>query len=529
VIRRLNDITPFELENKMKQTKNVLLIVVDQWRGDTLPMLGHPLIKTPNIEALAKQGVTFANHFTQAVPCGPGRASLLTGLYMMNHRAVQNTIPLDARHTNLAIEVRKAGYDPALVGYTTTTPDPRETAAQDPRFKVLGSDMEGWKPVGSWGLKMEAYFGWLESQGVKLPANPWDIWLPENLESEEVGASNKPSRIPAHLSDTTWFTDRAMDYLRSVQNKPWFLHLGYYRPHPPFAAPAPYNDMYSAAECPKPIRAQTPAQESAQHPLLKFYIDNITRKSFFQNGQGLGSSMSEAEVLQMRATYYGLMTEIDDQLGRVFSFLKETGQWDNTLIVFTSDHGEQLGDHHLLGKIGYFDQSYHIPMIVRDPEATADISRGNMVQQFTETIDTMPTILDWLGQPVPRACDGESLSHFLHEGKAHPKWRTEVHYEYDYRNIFYSKPEDVLGTHMDESSLAVVQDENYKYVHFPALPPLFFDLKNDPHQMKNVAMQPEYAATMLVYAQKMLNWRLKHADKTLTGYAASPEGLTERM
>ena len=113
----------------MKQTKNVLLIVVDQWRGDTLPMLGHPLIKTPNIEALAKQGVTFANHFTQAVPCGPGRASLLTGLYMMNHRAVQNTIPLDARHTNLAIEVRKAGYEPALVGYTTTTPDPRETAA----------------------------------------------------------------------------------------------------------------------------------------------------------------------------------------------------------------------------------------------------------------------------------------------------------------------------------------------------------------------------------------------------------------
>jgi len=82
---------------------------------------------------------------------------------------------------------------------------------------------------------------------------------------------------------------------------------------------------------------------------------------------------------------------------------------------------------------------------------------------------------------------------------------------------------------MDESSLAVVQDENYKYVHFPALPPLFFDLKNDPHQMNNVAMQPEYATTMLVYAQKMLNWRLKHADKTLTGYAASPEGLTERM
>ena len=106
---------------KAKQ-KNVLLIVVDQWRGDTLKNLGHPVIQTPNIEALASEGVTFAKHYTQAVPCGPGRASMLTGLYMMTHRAVQNTIPLDARHTNIAKEVRKAGYQPALVGYTTTTP-----------------------------------------------------------------------------------------------------------------------------------------------------------------------------------------------------------------------------------------------------------------------------------------------------------------------------------------------------------------------------------------------------------------------
>ncbi|MBU0885570.1 MAG: sulfatase-like hydrolase/transferase, partial [Alphaproteobacteria bacterium] len=114
----------------MTKRKNVLLIVVDQWRGDTLPMLGHPVVKTPNIASLAAEGVTFARHYTQAVPCGPARASLLTGLYMMNHRAVQNTIPLDARHTNVAKEARKKGYDPAIVGYTTTTPDPREVAAE---------------------------------------------------------------------------------------------------------------------------------------------------------------------------------------------------------------------------------------------------------------------------------------------------------------------------------------------------------------------------------------------------------------
>jgi arylsulfatase A-like enzyme len=509
--------------------KNVLLIVVDQWRGDTLPMLGHPVVKTPNIAALAAEGVTFARHYTQAVPCGPGRASLLTGLYMMNHRAVQNTIPLDARHSNLAFEVRKAGYEPALVGYTTTTPDPRVTAKNDPRFTVLGADMEGWRPVGSWGLKMEAYFAWVASQDYALPDNPWDIWLPQGLTADDTGATAKPSRIPAELSDTRWFTDRGLDYLRGAQHKPWFLHLGYYRPHPPFSAPAPYHEMYRASDCPPPVRAASAEQEATQHPLLRFYLENIQRKAFFENGRGLASSMGDAEVRQMRATYYGLMTEIDDQLGRVFQHLKDSGQWDDTLIILTSDHGEQLGDHHLLGKIGYFDESFHIPMIVRDPSRQADGTRGRLVQQFTETVDTLPTVLDWLGQASPRACDGRSLLPFVHDAAVPAGWRTEVHYEFDYRNVYYSRPESALGLPMDQCSLAVVQDEHYKYVHFPALPPLFFDLREDPQQLRNVAAEPSYAPLVLRYAQKMLDWRLAHAERTLTGYAATPDGLLSRL
>lgn len=507
--------------------KNVLLIVVDQWRGDTLPMLGHH-VHTPNIAALAAQGVTFTRHYTQAVPCGPGRASLLTGLYMMNHRAVQNTVPLDARHTNIAFEVRKAGYEPALVGYTTTTPDPRVNAAEDPRFKVLGGDMEGWRPVGSWGLKMEAYFAWLAAQGYPVPANPWEIWLPQEEIDGERGATASASRVPPHLSDTTWFTERGLEYLRGTQHKPWFLHLGYWRPHPPFIAPEGYHDLYDPAQSPAPVRAASAQAEAAQHPMLKFYVDNIQASSFFQNGQGLGSEMTEAQVRQMRATYYGLMSEIDEQLGRVFQFLKDSGQWDDTLIILTSDHGEQLGDHHLLGKIGYFDQSFHIPMIVFDPSREADGTRGTVVNHFSETIDTMPTILEWMGQPIPRACDGRSLLPFVREGRAPADWRTEVHYEYDFRDVFYSKPETALGMDMDECCLAVVQDEEFKYVHFAALPPLFFDLRKDPQQLVNQADNPEYAQRMLVYARKMLDWRLRHADRTLTGYAASPDGLRSR-
>jgi arylsulfatase A-like enzyme len=511
----------------MAARKNVLLIVVDQWRGDMLPWLGTPHLKTPNIDRLCAQGVTFRNHFTQTIPCGPARASLLTGLYQMNHRAVQNTIPLDARFTNLALELRKGGYDPALVGYTTTTPDPRTTTPQDPRFLVMGDIMDGFRPVGAFEPDKDAYFGWVSSQGFTLPLNRDDIWLPRDPAHGEAGPTRRPSIIPRELSDTAWFAERGLAYLRSRRDKPWFLHLGFYRPHPPFIAPEPYNTMYEATDMAPPLRAGSWEAEAKQHPLLDFYLATTRQSAFFQDGAGLARDMTEAAVRQMRATYFGLMTEIDDQLGRVFAHLEATGQMDDTLIVLTCDHGEQLGDHFLLGKVGYFDQSFRIPMIVRDPSRVADASRGRIVDSFTETIDCMPTILDWLGLEVPRQCEGHSLLPFC-RGETPSNWRQEVHYEFDFRDIYYSHPETALGLTMDSASLAVVQDREYKYIHFAALPPLLFDLDEDPGQFVNRADDPAYAGIVRDYAQKLLSWRLRHADRTLTHYRATPGGLEKR-
>jgi arylsulfatase A-like enzyme len=350
------------------------------------------------------------------------------------------------------------------------------------------------------------------------------VWLPRE---GPPGPTRQAACIPAELSDTRWFTERALSYLRGRGERPWFLHLGYYRPHPPFVAPAPYHAMYDPADMAPPVRAGDPDEEAAQHPLLDYYIRHIEQASFFQGAKGLACDMTAGAVRQMRATYLGLMSEIDDQLGRVFAFLEDTGQWDDTLIVFTCDHGEQLGDHHLLGKVGYFDESYRIPMIVRDPRAEASAARGTVVESFTETIDCMPTILDWLGAPVPRQCEGRSLLPFC-RGETPDGWRSEVHYEYDFRDVFYSQPESALGLEMDRCSLAVVQDRHYKYVHFAALPPLFFDLREDPGQFVNRAGDPAHAARVRDYAQKMLSWRLEHAERTLTHFRATPRGLEER-
>jgi arylsulfatase A-like enzyme len=232
-------------------------------------------------------------------------------------------------------------------------------------------------------------------------------------------------------------------------------------------------------------------------------------------------------VRRTRTAYYGLISEVDHHLGRVLDFLKASGQYDNTLIVFTCDHGEQLGDHHLLGKLGYFDESFRIPLVVRDPSSHAMPNYGRVVDQFTETIDVLPSILEWLGLDVPRVCDGRSLLPLLY-GEPPEDWRSEVHYEFDFRPSYSNAQTQILGLDVDHCSLAVIQDRQYKYVHFDALPPLFFDLEADPAQFHNLANDPAYTRRMLDYAQKMLSWRLHHADRTLTGYSASPQGLIDR-
>jgi arylsulfatase A-like enzyme len=506
--------------------KNVLLIVADQWRGECLRVAGDHVLRTPNIDRLCAEGVTFLRHYSQTIPCGPSRVSLLTGQYQMNHRAVQNTVPLDDRHRNLSDMLRDAGYDPVMVGYTTTTPDPRSTKHNDPRFSSLGDMMRGWRGIAQFDPEMAEYFAWVRSKGFRLPDNPRDIWKPAQGPIER-GATAAPNGIPAELSDTSYFTERALSHLEGRSEHPWFMHIGYWRPHPPYAAPAPYHDRYDAADMTPPRRARTPEEEARQHPLLAFYIRTTPKAMFFQGASGLTADLSEAEVRQTRATYYGLMEEVDNNVGRVLDWLDRSGQRKDTLVIFTSDHAEQMGDHYLFGKVGYFDESFHIPMVVCDPSPEADASRGRTVSAFTEAIDCVPTIMDWLGSMPERSVDGRSLLPWC-RGETPANWRRHVRYEYDFRDVYYSMPEADLGLHMDECSLAVVQDEAFKYVHFAALPPLFFDLRRDPHQFENLANDGAHARRVRDYAQAMLSWRLNFAERTLTGYRASPEGLIAR-
>ncbi|MCH7929783.1 MAG: alkaline phosphatase family protein [Proteobacteria bacterium] len=504
---------------------NILLVTPDQWRADCLSALGHPTVRTPHLDALAAEGVLFTNHFVQCSPCGPSRASLLTGMYMMNHRSFRNGTPLDARFTNIALEMRAAGYDPALIGYTDTSVDPRVHEPDDP---VLSRGYQGVMP-GFTPLLLTPFMppfptptqpvGWmrhLAAKGYDVPENFFDMYGPENGHAAigGFGPFDAPARYRAEDSDTAFSTDCALDFIGSQGADPWFLHLVYLRPHPPYIAPEPYNRMYRADEVPQPRRAATPETEGRQHPFIAWVL----------KGKSSVTHLDDRELRLLRATYYGLITEVDDHIGRLVARLKEIGQYDNTLIVVSSDHGDMLGDHWLVGKENTFDGTFHVPLIIRAPGERFDKGRGRRVGAFVENVDVMPTILDLVGREIPVQCDGCSLAPFL-DGGAPPSWRSAAHWEYDFRDVADDRAERALGIAFDACGVTVIRDSRYKYLHFNGLPPLFFDLESDADELNDLAGDPAHAATVLEYAQEMLSWRMVHGDHTLTGNKLTPEGL----
>ncbi len=507
--------------------RNLVLFLADQWRGDTLAAAGHPGIETPHLDALIAEGVTFRQHYTTASPCGPARTSLLTGLYMASHRMVQNGTPLDDRHDNLARAMRRSGREAAMFGYTSSVPDPRGLGPNDPALRNQHGTMVGFTDFAPGLPTHNAYMAHAKARGYHIPEDREDFWLPDPAIA--AGAPHKgptwaPAKFTSEHSDNAYLLDTALQYLSVREREPWFIHLATMRPHPPFVATAPWHDKYAAEAAPPPRRRPTWQQEAAQHPLLAELLATTRQRDYFRTGDGRAADIGARDIAQLRATYYGMIGEVDAQLGRLIAYLKESGQYDETLFVFSSDHGEMLGDHYLLGKSGYFAEAYHIPLVIRMPGGAGG---GRTVDRFTESIDLVPTILEAMGEPIPVQCDGSSLMPLV-RGETVARWRDGVVFEFDFRNAGSSEGfRQRHGLRLDQCCLASFRDTRFQYVHFPALPPLLFDLAADPWCFDNVAGQSGYATVERDYAQRLLSWRMEASERVLTGLRATKAGIAE--
>ena len=280
--------------------------------------------------------------------------------------------------------------------------------------------------------------------------------------------------------------------------------------------------MIKTNDVPKPVRLASRAEEAATHPYLREWLNEMSNPGYFDAPFDL-HALSDDEHEAMRAVYFGLIAEVDHQVGRIISHLKATGEYNETLIIFTSDHGEMLGDHWCWGKGGYFDGSNHIPLIIRHPDASAG-ARGQRVDAFTESVDLMPTILDFMRLDTPQEANGHALTPFL-LGEMPELWRKAVFWEFDFRNPVTRRYEKALGLSSDECTLNVIRDHKFKYVHFTAQPPLLFDLTRDPGELVNCAADPVYASVVTDYAQKLLSHRMLHAERSLTNAMLSPRGV----
>ncbi len=447
--------------NQTRSSKpNILWICTDQHRFDAIGAFGNPRIRTPNIDRLAEEGVSFERAYTQCPICTPSRASFLTGRYPRTTRARQNGNEYFPEDEVLVTKLlADDGYSCGLIGklHLSAAQGQMENRPDD------GYEMFKWSqhPHDDWP-GMNDYQLWLKAKGIE-----WN----EHYRLADWKDLFKPGEggiAPEH-HQTTWCAEEAIGFIERQKDRPWLLSVNIFDPHPPYDPPAVYREKYSPDEMAAPKWKE--GELDNKPPLQK--------RDYLRGGQdGTGpcySALSERERKQAIADYYAMVELIDDQVGRMLSALEETGQREDTIVVFMSDHGEMLGDHGLYWKGAYFyEELVHIPLILSWP---GKFRSGLRSRALAELVDLAPTLMEAAGLSVPYYMQGKSLMPILLGEADADHHKSHVYSEY-YNTLNGIHP-DVYGT--------MYFDGRYKLVvyHGQELGELY-DLENDPEEFDNL-------------------------------------------
>lgn len=487
---------------------NLLFITIDQLRADVVEGALHGLVPTPNLDRLRREGCWFADALTAAVPCGPARASLMTGLQAFNHRAIRNGTPLGRHHTTLGTELRRLGREPLLFGYGDIGPDPGAHHPADPDMLTYELPAPGFREIVQ--MRFEAPLDWighLRRKGYALPEPQPERW--PDLHRSVGGGIMDPALYRAEDSDTAFLTDRLIEALDARRDGSWTAHVTYIRPHPPLVAPEPWNRLADPAAMPAPLTG------GADHPFRDAWFSEPALRGLWMGFDGDVTTLTPQQIAQLRAVYLGLVAEVDHHLGRVLDWLDVTGQAGRTLVIVMADHGEMLGDQGYWGKDTMLLAAHRVPMILRGP----GIAAGHRVAGPVSTVSVAPTILTALGGTVPPGMDGVPLQPLLHGGQvagdafalteidlAHPQAPTRF--------------QRILNLPEQRANAAILREADWTLVHFNGdLPPQLFDRRNDPQEARDLAGAPGAAEQIARLRARMLDHRMTRADRRLTGYS----------
>lgn len=465
------------------KTPNILWICTDQQRYDTLGCYGNPFVNTPNLDGLAKSGIQFTQAFSQCPVCAPSRASFLTGRYPRTCGPRQNGQDISDREILLPKLLKDAGYVCGLSGKLHISACSPGVCKTTERRIDDGYDFFAWSHHpsgfrGNWPLNQ--YTQWLLEQGEIFQTKP-------HPECDSVRIGMKPE-----YHQTKWCTDRALTFMESAKrsNMPWFFSWNGFDPHHDFDPPAEYLERYM--------------DRLDEIPLPNYVEGELAEKPIFQTKDHGGAYDSPGHFdydrftprqhRLLRAAYYAMCDFIDVQVGRMLEYLETSGQLENTLIIFTSDHGEHLGDHgmYLKGPC-FYENDIHVPLLLSMP---SKIPGGRVCDSLMELVDIAPTILELCDLPIYAGMQGISFASLL-RGEVSGHCRKSVYSEYYNSNIKHRDP---------KAFCTMVRTERYKLVKVHCAPDNqnmsvadygvmgeLYDLVADPNETYNRYNDPAYA------------------------------------
>ncbi len=460
---------------------NILWVCTDQQRWDTLGAYGNTFVNTPVADRLAENGVLFENAYCQNPVCTPSRASFLTGRYPRTTRCRQNGQDIPDSEQLITRILKDNGYVCGLAGKLHLSAcNPSVNKATERRIDD-GYDDFHWShhPRPDWSTN--DYNHWLRERGVTYQV--------ENFN----GSPYVQAGMTAEYHQTAWCAEKAMNFIHenAIYGHPWCFTVNIYDPHHPFDPPREYLERY--------------LDKLADIPLPNYHEGELDGKTAFQQNDHrrayntVGSfdfeAMTEDDHRLVRAAYWAMCDFIDVQLGRMISALEESGQLDNTIIIFMSDHGEMLGDHGIYLKGPYFyEPAVHVPLIISMP---SQIQTGVRHEAMVELVDIVPTLLDATGIDIHEGIQGKSLWGILTGEDEVTAPREDVYCEY-YNSMPWHKDPNAQAT--------MVKTGRYKLVCVHSLNTgELYDLQEDPNETYNHWDNPDYMAVKMEMFQRLCN------------------------
>jgi len=455
---------------------NILWYCTDQQRYDTIHSLGNPHIHTPNLDKLVENGVAFTRAYTQSPICTPSRATFLTGKYPASHHVHRNGADYFPNNEILVTKIlAESGYDCGLVGKLhLARAQGRVEKRPDDGYRVFHWSHH---PMPDWEEGHD-YADWLRDE---KKIDPEELWSPLRGKSCCAG-------VPEEYHQTTWCTEMTIRFISEKRNGPWLMSINPFDPHPPFDPPAEYMERYDPDELPYPLFREEDIERQKKFEAIDqqtrvavnpHFLHDDKRNSTDRNTDTASVPPASYDPRKVKAGYYAMIELIDHQFGRIVDALKETNQFENTIIIFTSDHGELLGDHGLIYKGGrFFEGLVHVPLIISLPQKFQQNIRS---QALVELVDLPPTLLEIADIPVPEFMQGKSLLPIL-AGQTEPDYHKE-HVICEYNDAL-QMPDATHGT--------MYFDGRYKSIvyHGHNIGEIY-DLESDPGEFNNLWDKPD--------------------------------------